>query len=530
MPRWGKLDIGEGLGSAKSYNPMPIVQQYAQTLAENQAKHEQEVKMLGDQLAKGYDPSGLRNDADKQSYIQRYNQIKQDAINAENEKDNTKKALALSGIRQRLNDLSAFSQGSKKQGVFERQIALQHLNNPYLLDDNSATNLQSQLNKPWDDPSVIKDASGFERGVDPEKIETKYQKHRADVLKDSPVTYDNGVIGKPQDVGGKKLYTITQNRVIPFQDAYEHTLNFATADKDYQKYLHQKYPDIQTDTPQHTLALRVKQDMISRGDDKGFYDKPKTRDLEGRAPERWTKVQQWNIDHYGTPNAPNSTNTPNATAIIAENMRNSDPAKFTGLLKNTLPTKQWEKGKDLQVSSEVDANGQPLHVFKFPDKIQEVPKEKQANVTAEQRYNNHPEKKGSTLGFGGTPIPYKESKQYAKDVAAGRYFPNPVKVIKDNSQPYKIPTGDPQAYGVGVASMLKEQGASDAEINKILGRTGVNPVHLGQTPKQPQQQQNKPTTPSSMIRVKLPNGSMGEIPASRLKEFQKNYPGAEKID
>lgn len=478
MPRWGNLNIGTGVGDAQAYNPMPVVQQYAQTLAENKARHDNEVKMLGDQLAKGYDPSGLRNDADKTSYINKYNQIKADGIAAENERDNTKRAIALAGVRQRLSDLSSFAQGSKKQGVFERQIALQHLNNPYLLDDNSATNLHGQLNKVWDDPSVIRDASGFERGVDPGKIDSKIEKHVSDVLKHSPVTYDNGVIGPGQDVGGKKVYSITQNRIVPFQDAYESTLNLASSDRDYQKFLSQKYPDIQTDNPQATLALRVKQDMTNRGYDKGFYDKPKSRDVQGEPRDKFYEHYDYEIRHP----KPNSTNTPNATAIIAENMRNSDPAKFTPLLKNTLPTAQYAPGQNIQAGAEVDANGQPLHVFKFPDKVAVDNKAIEHNKGLQNQYNKNPEKNGSILGFGGKPVPYENSDFYKKQVAKGNVLQEK-KVVKDNSQPYKIPTGDPQAYGIGVASMLKEQGASDAEINKILGKTGVNPVHLGEAPK-----------------------------------------------
>ena len=61
----GQLDIGIGQGAAQVFNPNPAIQQYAQNLAENKAKHEAEVKQLGDELAKGYDPAGLRNDVDK---------------------------------------------------------------------------------------------------------------------------------------------------------------------------------------------------------------------------------------------------------------------------------------------------------------------------------------------------------------------------------------------------------------------------------------------------------------------------------
>ena len=117
MPRWGHLDIGENIGDAKSYDPMPIVQQYAQNLAQNKAKHEAEVKQLGDELAKGYDPNGLRNDADKAAYLKQYGGIRDAAIEAENEKDPTKKALALSGVRQKLNGLSAWAEGSKNYVV-----------------------------------------------------------------------------------------------------------------------------------------------------------------------------------------------------------------------------------------------------------------------------------------------------------------------------------------------------------------------------------------------------------------------------
>jgi len=298
MPGVGRLDIGIGEGAAQVFDPHPAIQQYGQILAQRQAKHDQEVKMLGDELAKGYDPTVLRNDADRQQYLKKYGDIKTSAIQAENEKDPTKKALALAQVRQQLTDLGAWAEGSKKQGVFERQVAMEHFKNPYMLDDNSAQQLKSQMQKPWDDPGTIKDVTGFERGVDPAKIDAEYQKHKDMILKGSSVTYDNGVLSPVQNILGKKMATLTQNRIVPFQDAYEHTLNYATADANYQKYLHDKYPQIVTDDPKTTLALRVRQDMIARGDDKGFYDKPKTREVEGYKPQDPVRPSFDDIQYY----------------------------------------------------------------------------------------------------------------------------------------------------------------------------------------------------------------------------------------
>lgn len=479
----GNLSIGTGIGDAQVFNPHPAIQQYSDILADKKAKHEAEVKMLGQELAKGYDPSVLRNDADRQSYLKQYGDIKDQAIKAENEKDANKKALALAGVRQQLTNLGSFAEGSKKQGALERQLAMAHLQNRFLFDDTSAQRLKDGMQKVWNDDSVVKDPSQLERGVDPAKIDAEYEKHKNTILKGSNATYDNGTLSPVQNLLGKKTATLTQNRIVPYQEAYEHTLNYATSDNDYQKYLHDKYPDVKSDNPKAELALRVKADMEARGDDRGFYDKPKVKEIEAYKPEDDHFYEHYNYE-LAHPK-PNSTNTPNATAIIAENMRTSgDPSKFVPLIKNTLPKENYAKGEDVQVTTDVDpTTGQTVHVFKFPDKVKSDPKELQANQSSKARYSNHPEKEGSTLGFGGTPIPYEKSKQYQKDIANGRFFPNPVKVLKDNSQPYKIPVGDAQAYGVGVATMLKEQGASDATIQHILGRTGVNPVKLGDKPK-----------------------------------------------
>jgi len=295
----GHLDIGEGIGAAQVFNPSPAIQQYGQILAQQKAKHDAEVKQLGTELAQGYDPSGLRNDADRSAYIKQYNDIKQSAIDAENEKDNTKKALALAQVRQSLSDLGSFAEGSKKQGIFERQLAMEHLKNPYLYDDDTAQKILGGKDKVWNDPNIVKDASQVVRGVDPAKVDAEYLKHKGEIQKASPVTFDNGTLSNSQNLLGKKTATLTQRRIIPLDGdngAFESTLHWATAYPDVQKSLQDRYPQIQGNDKQSTLALRVRKYMMDQGDGSGFVE-TKSKDVEGYEPDKFYAHRQYEIDH-----------------------------------------------------------------------------------------------------------------------------------------------------------------------------------------------------------------------------------------
>jgi hypothetical protein len=357
MPRWGNLSIGEGIGDAKSYNPMPIVQQYAQSLAENQAKHEQEVKMLSDQLAKGYDPTGLRNDADKKAYMDLYGGIKKDAQDIENEKNPTKKAFGLSGIRQRLRELSDFSAGSKATDKVEQALALEHHKNPYSLSNDAAQKLATQRSAVWNDKSVSKDYSDFERGVDPEKMDLGYNKHVNDYMAASPVTYDNGVKnGAPYKILDKEYQNITQNRVIPFKEAFENTLNYASSNLNFKKGLRDRYPNITDSNPQTELALRTKQYMIDQGHGAGFKDKQINSKVEGYKPPEPTWLERYNLSHYGQPNAPKDSKA-NTTPLYRQ-------AWINGMLNG-----EADSGERLQAQIKADPsyNGN-LGIGKYLDK------------------------------------------------------------------------------------------------------------------------------------------------------------------
>lgn len=359
----GRLDIGIGSGSAQVFNPSPAIQQYGQILAQNKAKHDLEVKQLGDELAKGYDPAGLRNDADRSAYAQKYNDIKKFAIDAENEKDATKKAMSLSQVRQQLMDLREFTTGSKKQGILERQLAMEHLKNPYLYDDDTAQKILSGKDKVWNDPNIVSDPSQVVRGVNPDKVDEDYEKHKAAIMKDAKW---QDFKGKADVIAGKRGQWLYQQRGVPLHGdngALESTLAFASSNKDFQKSLHDRYPQIQGNDPQSTLALRTLKYMHDRGDVNGFVQQSKPEFKEAQAPVRPSYLELWNMEHNGgNPNSPSKsqTNTPlyrqawvqdilsgdeNARKLVAAKI-SADPT-YNGTLETGVGSKENTKGQIL---------------------------------------------------------------------------------------------------------------------------------------------------------------------------------------
>lgn len=442
----GNLAIGAGIGDASVFNPNPAIQQYGQIVAQRQAKHQAEVKQLGDELAKGYDPSGLRNDADRSSYIKQYNDVKDFAIDAENEKDSTKKALKLAQVRQKLNDLGAFSEGSKKYAQLEQGIAKEHALNQWAVDDNTAKRLLAQRDKPWNDPNNIQGWGDVVRGVDPNKMETEYQKINDGLIKHHPATYGTETITNGQDVFGHKTATGVSNRVIPYQDALEMHLHAATANLDYQKYLNDKYQQLQDPDPQKQLALRVAQDMADHGDSQGIYDKPKVQNYkQGETPAEkmayHVATRTYDINHP----MPNTLigNQPTPAQTLAINMQKGVPGsgdKFASL----TPTGQYGTNKPI-IDVDAKTGVQKIH---FPDQIDEKAIQQNKEMLAEWKKSNG-------------DAPYE----------AGNGWKPLKQEVKKPSKTYEL---DPNSsdYISQWSQMAKEQNVNLAQLNQIEGVKG----------------------------------------------------------
>lgn len=321
----GQLSIGIGKGGAQVFGNNPAIDQFADMLAQRKAKQDKDNQFLNEQLAQNYDPSSLRNDTDKQSYLKQYQTIRDQAIAAENEQNPHKKALAISEVRQQLGNLGAYAEGSKKQGLMEKQLAMEFMKNPDHYEDDSIDKYKSGLQKEWKDPDIISNASQVERRVDPNKLAEDYNKFKTEQIK--PTQWSNGT-HKVYNFDGKKKEVIEQNRGVPIDGdngAYELMLHKASADPKWSKGLKDLYPDVQTGDKTQDLALRVRKYMHDQGDTQGWYDKPKEISMEGQTPDRFYSHYNYELAHPKVSGVQQQANTPTYFQDLSERMRTGVP-------------------------------------------------------------------------------------------------------------------------------------------------------------------------------------------------------------
>lgn len=353
------LHIGQGIGGAQVFGHNPAIQQYGKMLADRKAKEDNEIKSLSDQLAKGYDPTGLRNDADKREYMKQYANIEQAATDAHYEKDATKKAMSLAKVRKQLADLGSFSEGSKQTGIFEKQLAMSHLKDRYLLDDDSAKQLKDQMNMVWNDPNVRHDPGQFERGVDPQKMDEEYNKANSQLSKHHTATYDSGTIIEGPSFHGDKTATLNKQRVIPFNDVLEYHMHRAEANPDYKKYLHDQYKNIIDPNEKKQLAMRVSQDIQDHGHGQGLIEN-KEENLVHH-PNYGIINYNYRLEHPAS-GVPPGAYTPVQQLIT--DMQKGVPGSGEKLIGQTSKGQYGDK----QASIGIDPNT-GHHVFTFPPQI-----------------------------------------------------------------------------------------------------------------------------------------------------------------
>lgn len=417
----GQLSIGIGKGGAQVFGNNPAIDQFADMLAQRKAKQDKDNQFLNDQLAQNYDPSSLRNDADKQSYLKQYQTIRDQAIAAENEQNPHKKALAISEVRQQLGNLGAYAEGSKKQGLMEKQLAMEFMKNPDHYEDDSVDKYKSGLQKEWKDPDIISNASQVERRVDPNKLAEDYNKFKTDQIK--PTQWSNGT-HKVYNFDGKKKEVIEQNRGVPIDGdngAYELMLHKASADPKWSKGLKDLYPDVQTGDKTQDLALRVRKYMHDQGDTQGWYDKPKEISMEGQTPDRFYSHYNYELAHPKAGTSASNLRTPTQIMIAGDTDPQTGQKKTPGIVDNNpeaiqkfvslLPKGQY--GDKFDPSSVVKVDPQTgVQTWTFPEQVKVDDKVVAKNAIAKKNYEDAGGKEGGFLGFGGKKVPWEQSDAY----------------------------------------------------------------------------------------------------------------------
>ncbi len=450
----GNLLIGENQGGAQVFAPNPAIQQYVQMLQQRQAKRESENKYLNDQMAQ-VKPDGLRNDADRSNFFNQYAKVKQDAIDAENERDPMKKAMAIAGVRQRLTDLNSYTDQSKQQAAKEKLFNTTYMANPSAFSDEAVAAHRKSYDAAVDSPDVIKDYTTLARQIDPNKIEQEQRAVEQGLLKNTQ--WNNPVISDA-NVAGRKAAFIQNNRVVDPQHLYEDAMHRFDAKGDFEHYIKQSYPDIFTqNNPVAAKALAVKQYIDSRGP-VAEYSKPveKIAPIPPQ-PDRFYDHYNYQLAH---PRDGGESTKLLPTQALGAQMMNGNLNAGEQFL-NYAPLTQFKKGEKPLIKN---VNG--YHIITVPDQVSPDTKAIKTNAEAKSEYLKDPEKSDKTLGlFGGKPVPYEQSEYYKDNPPLEEY-----KIIPNgNSQSYTLDPNNPIDYNAQLAEIARRLKIPVNEINKQVG-------------------------------------------------------------
>jgi len=491
----GNLHIGENIGGAQIFPQSPGVQQFANIVATQKAKRDADNKYLNDTLA-SFDPTGLRNDADRQDAYKQYSDWKQQAIDAENERDPRKKAMAIAQVRDGIGRLNAFVGQSKKQGQLEQSIGLDLMKNRHNYSDDSIDKYKQSVQSGINSGSVITSPLDIERKVDPDKMDADYKKFKESVI--APTQWDNGkLVGTQNLPDGRSVYHTEQNRGVLMDGengAFHNMLNYTSAHDDFKKGLQDRYPQLQGNSEAETNAMRVRQYMTDMGDSKGFQDKPKPGSYESPAPERPVRPSFDDIQYhnkYGTWPVKTDTSQPTPAQQLIQNMQTGQAGSGEKLL-DLAPKGQYGTNKP---HITIDPNTGE-HVFSFPAHIDQKAVAENADKKAKWAKENPGE-------------PYDEND-------GGKLKPEtiaPAKVYKIN------PAGND--YAAQTAQMAAEQNINLDRLNKIeKGQQGnVKPAKQSQHTEQQQS--------GTKINFKTKDGRIFAIPFNRQREFRQQFPDAQ---
>lgn len=197
--------IAENQGGAQLFGHNPTVQTFAGILAQRKAKQDQDNKYLAEQMA-SVKPDGLRNDADRQSFYNKYATIKQQGIDAANEKDPRKRTMAIANVRQSLMDLDSYVNQSKQQAAKENSYAQAYMQNPTAWSDESIDQHRKSSQMAVDNPNIVKDYTTLARKPDLIKLDTRLKNIRDDELL-------SGIKGEDVITGRKKVGNKWENQI-----------------------------------------------------------------------------------------------------------------------------------------------------------------------------------------------------------------------------------------------------------------------------------------------------------------------------
>lgn len=260
------LNIGPGIGEASYWDTTPVIQQFTNVLAQKkteQAKKDQDLINQASQLK----PEAIR-DADKQDYINKYNDWKQSQMQANQLPTNSRGRLdAMANAQQKYNDLNNFIYESKKEAANEHAVSNSLLQNPHMFSDEAHNQLIQSMQSPMSDAKFIpgNNYNRLERYIDHTKVDDAFDAANKEGLKQQE--WSNPIQSQGKDKQGNKTGVIIHNErsfePVDILNTHKHMYDLSP---DIRASIDKRYANIVGDNPQQTAMLRLRQNAIDRGD------------------------------------------------------------------------------------------------------------------------------------------------------------------------------------------------------------------------------------------------------------------------
>lgn len=357
MATGNHLNIGPNIGEASYWDPNGAIKPFTDMLAykkAEQAKKDQDLINQASQLK----PEAIR-DADREDYINKYNDWKQTQIAANQLPNNSRQRLdQLATAQSKYNDLNRFIYESKKEASNEHGVANMRLQNPHLFSDDANGQLIKSMQSPMSSSQFIpgNNYNQLERYIDHSKVDEGFDAAYKEQLKQQE--WSNPIQSQGRDKQGNKTGVVVHNeRQIEPEDVLSTAAHMYTLSPDIRASIDKRYPNIEGQSPQETMMLRLRQNAIDRGDftvgangqlQPGLSEKTKPEFKANYKPDNFYEhywFKQAHKDDAGVPNAPQNQNIPfasggvsNAPNYVPLSLPNKNFAGATGIaLKNGQP-------------------------------------------------------------------------------------------------------------------------------------------------------------------------------------------------
>lgn len=475
MPN-GPLNQTIGYGPATVWNPNVAAQNFGVLLQKQKQQDEEDANAIAAELSK-VRSDGLRNDADRQYFLNRYSEIRKNATSGLGERNTIKRALNKAQTHDDLLALQQYVQRSKAQGEAEHSFGQQYMSNPTPWSDEAAAAYRKSIVAPLDSSDVISDFTRLQRRPNEDKIHKDISGLVAGNL-GSQQYQDSYKKGARGNIPG--TWT-SSSRTIDPEKLYLGAGMYYDSNRDFQHLLQQKYPEIYANNaPLDAKSIALKH-YVDSGLQGGLFGKTVDAKEDKFNPD---KAPDLFYEHRAYAQAHPTTG--GAVPGVSQNIN--------------IPYNGGERGANVQSLGYVPVNTASLNLAGSPSyNLSTGAAEPQVLSSGDHQL----------VGAGNFPF-IKKGYKFAGSISQPNFAKEHPEAIEYRPMLHvqtKDVTGQTEDHLVPYDRLP----ANLPKATKV--------ALTGFVPKENQNAEN------AMVTVTL-NGQTGQIPHSKLKDFLKKYPSA----